>query len=97
MIHAVLNQNLSHALETLLAVSVLIAIVLMVRRSVSRHFGAGIVYLLWAIPVVRLFLPPLPSPRATKYNARVGSGRTAARSEAKPGKAIGVGGRPGRM
>ncbi|MEQ9506057.1 MAG: M56 family metallopeptidase [Hyphomonas sp.] len=62
MIHAVLNGDFSHALETLLAVSVLILVVLMVRRPVSRQFGAGVVYMLWVIPVVRFFLPPLSTP-----------------------------------
>ncbi len=62
MIHAILNADFSHALETLLAVSVLILVVLMLRRTVSRQFGAGVVYLLWAIPVVRFLLPPLQTP-----------------------------------
>ncbi|MBA4338471.1 MAG: hypothetical protein C0421_06460 [Hyphomonas sp.] len=62
MIHALLNGDFSHALETLLAVSVLLLIVLMLRRPVARQFGAGVVYLLWAIPVVRFFLPPLQTP-----------------------------------
>ena len=62
MIHAVINGDFSHALETLLAVSVLILVVLMLRRPVSRQFGAGVVYLLWAIPVARFFLPPLATP-----------------------------------
>lgn len=62
MIHAILNGDFGHALETLLAVSILILVVLMVRRAVSRQFGAGIVYMLWAIPVVRFFLPPMPTP-----------------------------------
>lgn len=62
MIHAVLTGDFSHALETLLAVSMLIVVVLMVRRTVSRQFGAGIVYLLWAIPVARFFLPPMTTP-----------------------------------
>lgn len=62
MIHAILTGDFSHALETLLAVSVLILVVLMLRRIVSRQFGAGVVYLLWAIPVARFFLPPLTTP-----------------------------------
>lgn len=62
MIHAVLNGDFSHAIETLLAVSLLILIVLMLRRTVSRQFGAGVVYMLWAIPVIRFFLPPLQTP-----------------------------------
>lgn len=62
MIHAILARDFGHALETLLAVSILILVVLMLRRAVSRQFGAGIVYFLWAIPVARFFLPPLPTP-----------------------------------
>lgn len=62
MIHAILNGDFGHAVETLLAVSILILVVLMVRRAVSRQFGAGIVYMLWAIPVARFFLPPMPTP-----------------------------------
>ena len=50
------------ALQTLLAVSVLMAIVLVARRPVARHFGAGVAYALWAIPVARLVLPPLQIP-----------------------------------
>lgn len=65
MIHAILNGDFSHALETLLAVSVLLLMVLMLRRPVARQFGAGVVYLLWAIPVVRFFLPPLTTPVST--------------------------------
>lgn len=62
MIHAVLNADFSHALETLLAVSALILVVLLLRRPVSRQFGAGVAYLLWAIPAARFFLPPLQTP-----------------------------------
>ncbi|MNL85187.1 hypothetical protein D3C87_2134180 [compost metagenome] len=39
----------------------------------------------------------LPSPRATKYSASDGAGVVAAASEAMPGSAIGVGGRPVRV
>jgi beta-lactamase regulating signal transducer with metallopeptidase domain len=62
MIHAIFNGDFFHALETLLAVSVLLLMVLMLRRPVARQFGAGVVYLLWAIPVARFFLPPLQTP-----------------------------------
>ncbi len=65
MIHAILTGDFSRALETLLAVSVLLLIVLMLRRPVARQFGAGVVYLLWAIPVARFFLPPLQTPVST--------------------------------
>jgi hypothetical protein len=36
----------------------LLLIVLVLRRPVARQFGAGVVYLLWAIPAARFFLPP---------------------------------------
>lgn len=50
------------ALQTVLAVSVLIALILVARRPVAKHFGAGIAYALWAIPLARLVLPPLQIP-----------------------------------
>src|SRR5690606_15295508 len=39
----------------------------------------------------------LPSPRDTKYSASPSAGRAAATSAARPGIAIGVGGRPVRV
>lgn len=51
---------LAHALETALAVTLLILLVLAIRKPVARHFGAGIAYALWLLPVARLILPPLP-------------------------------------
>ena len=59
MIGTAFLPDATSALQTLLAVSVLIAIVLVARRPVARHFGAGVAYALWAIPVARLVLPPL--------------------------------------
>jgi beta-lactamase regulating signal transducer with metallopeptidase domain len=50
------------ALQTVLAVSVLIALVLVARRPVAKHFGAGVAYALWALPLARLVLPPLQIP-----------------------------------
>jgi bla regulator protein blaR1 len=49
-------------LQTVLAVSVLMAIVLVSRRYVAKQFGAGVAYALWAIPLARLVLPPLHLP-----------------------------------
>lgn len=46
MIHAILNGDCSRAVETLLAVSALILLVLELRRPVARQFGAGVVCLL---------------------------------------------------
>jgi beta-lactamase regulating signal transducer with metallopeptidase domain len=62
MIGTAFTPDVTSALQTLLAVSVLMAIVLVARRSVAKHFGAGVAYALWAIPVARLILPPLHIP-----------------------------------
>jgi beta-lactamase regulating signal transducer with metallopeptidase domain len=47
-------------LQTLIASSILMAIVLMLRTPVARAFGARAAYALWLLPVLRLILPPLP-------------------------------------
>jgi beta-lactamase regulating signal transducer with metallopeptidase domain len=52
----------TYALQTVLAVSILIGLVLAARRPVARHFGAGVAYALWALPLARLILPPLQMP-----------------------------------
>ena len=59
---ATIFPDATSALQTVLAVSVLIALVLVVRRPVARHFGAGTAYALWALPLARLVLPPLQMP-----------------------------------
>ena len=55
-------------LDTLVWTGVLIALVLAVRQPVARHFGAKIAYALWALPLLRLIMPPLvleaPTPSA---------------------------------
>ncbi|MEZ5744449.1 MAG: M56 family metallopeptidase [Sphingomonadaceae bacterium] len=48
--------------DTMLATGALIALVLLVRKPVARWFGPGVAYSLWALPLVRLFLPPLVLP-----------------------------------
>jgi len=48
--------------ETLLWTAVLIAGVLLLRRPVARWFGPQMAYALWAIPVLRLFMPPIQLP-----------------------------------
>lgn len=48
------------AIETLAASSVLMIVILAVRRPVASLFGAGWAYALWAVPALRLLLPPLP-------------------------------------
>ena len=47
-------------IETLLATSLLMLVVLLVRNPVRRAFGSAVAYALWALPVLRFALPPLP-------------------------------------
>ncbi|MDG5751088.1 M56 family metallopeptidase [Qipengyuania sp. XHP0211] len=49
-------------LDTLLWTGALIALVLLVRRPVARHLGAGAAYALWALPALRLIIPPMTLP-----------------------------------
>jgi beta-lactamase regulating signal transducer with metallopeptidase domain len=46
--------------ETFVTVTLLLLLVLAVRGPVARVFGAGWAYALWAVPALRLLLPPLP-------------------------------------
>lgn len=48
------------AVETLIASTMLMALVLAIRAPVRRAFGAQVAYALWAIPAARMVLPPLP-------------------------------------
>lgn len=52
---------LGWAIEALIASSVLIVAVLLARGAVRKAFGPQIAYALWALPVLRLALPPLPT------------------------------------
>lgn len=45
-------------IETLYAVTVLMLLVLAVRRPVAHFFGAGWAYALWLLPALRFVLPP---------------------------------------
>jgi bla regulator protein BlaR1 len=47
-------------IETLLATTLLMALVMMLRRPVARWLGAGAAYWLWALPVARMLLPSIP-------------------------------------
>ncbi|MEA3011194.1 MAG: bla regulator protein blaR1 [Sphingomonadales bacterium] len=46
-------------IETSVAVTLLMVMVLLLRGPVARSFGAGWAYALWAVPALRLVLPPL--------------------------------------
>lgn len=43
--------------ETLAATAILLVVVMLIRRPVAHFFGAQLSYLLWLIPLARLFLP----------------------------------------
>jgi bla regulator protein blaR1 len=62
MIFDLNSLNFSYGLQTVIAVTVLITLILVARKHVARQFGAGVAYALWAIPVARLLLPPLSMP-----------------------------------
>lgn len=49
-------------LDTFVWTSALIALVLVLRRPVARHFGPQVAYALWALPLLRLLMPPLVLP-----------------------------------
>ncbi len=53
---------MSWLVDTLIVTGALIALVLVTRRPVARAFGPGMAYALWALPMVRLILPPLLLP-----------------------------------
>jgi beta-lactamase regulating signal transducer with metallopeptidase domain len=48
------------AVETLVATTLLMLLVLAVRGPVRARFGPHLAYALWAIPLARMVLPPLP-------------------------------------
>ena len=48
--------------DTLVYTGLLIALVLVLRRPVARHFGAQAAYALWALPMLRFIMPPIVLP-----------------------------------
>jgi len=50
------------ALQTGLAVSALIILVLLIRRPFAKIFGAGATYALWLLPAIRLIMPDITLP-----------------------------------
>ena len=49
-------------LDTIVWTAALIALVLIIRRPVAQYFGPQTAYALWALPMLRLFLPPIELP-----------------------------------
>lgn len=66
--HGVAGQWL---VDTLIVTAALMALVLVLRRPVAKHFGAELAYALWAIPLARLFMPPLTRTIEVKVSAPV--------------------------
>ena len=56
---------LAWALDTFAYTGVLIALVLVARRPVARHFGPQLAYALWLLPLLRLVLPPITLPASS--------------------------------
>ena len=56
-----ISPLLANALQTSIAVTALILLVLLVRKPFARNFGAKAAYALWLVPLARLFMPPLPA------------------------------------
>lgn len=61
MIWSELPYLVQETARTVIAVSILVALVLIVRRPFARHFGAKAAYALWLLPLIRFVMPPLPS------------------------------------
>ena len=59
--------------DTLLWTGALIALVMLLRRPVARHFGAGAAYALWFLPLARLFVPPFTLPGGMRPLAETAS------------------------
>jgi beta-lactamase regulating signal transducer with metallopeptidase domain len=49
------------AIETLVATTLLMLVVLAIRAPVRRWVGPQLAYALWAIPLLRMLLPPMPA------------------------------------
>ncbi len=60
----VTSETAAWLADTLIWTGVLIALVLVLRRPVSRVFGAQAAYALWLLPFLRLILPPITLPAA---------------------------------
>ena len=54
------GAQLGWAVEAVIASTLLMALVLLARRHVRQAFGPQVAYALWALPLLRLILPPLP-------------------------------------
>ena len=49
------------AIETIVASTLLMLLVLALRGPVRKAFGPHMAYALWLLPLVRMLMPPLPA------------------------------------
>ena len=56
-----MSAVLAWAIEASIASSLLMAAVLLMRAPVRRVFGPQVAYALWALPLLRIVLPPMPA------------------------------------
>lgn len=56
----VLNLNLNTYVQGAIEVSVLLGIVLLLRKPIARYFGSQATYALWFLPVAGFMLPRIP-------------------------------------
>ncbi|MFZ3483394.1 M56 family metallopeptidase [Sphingomonas sp. 3-13AW] len=61
------------AVETLVASTLLMLLVLAMRAPTRRAFGPGVAYALWLLPALRMALPPLPSPLRLVETSPIGA------------------------
>lgn len=71
-------------IDTLVMTGGLMALVLLVRKPVGRWFGAGSAYALWALPMIRLVLPPLALPKGLIPQIHVGAEQVTASARSLP-------------
>ena len=55
--------------DTFMVTSMLMLVVLLVRRPVARHFGPGVAYALWLIPAGRVLMPSLEGAPASELES----------------------------
>ncbi len=71
-------------IDTALYTGLLIAAVMLLRRPVSRIFGPTMAYALWALPLLRLFLPPIVLPASLAPQAEAAPALAAAAPQLSP-------------
>lgn len=55
-------------LDTIMVTTLLMVAVLLLRRTVAKHFGPTVAYALWLIPAARVMMPSLEGPATSSLN-----------------------------